>query len=73
MWDLVVLDFAIQFVAFCIAAALQTEKFYDGVGSGTFLLLIVLNYLRSSQSQRSFLLTVMVTMWAIRLGIFLAN
>jgi hypothetical protein len=71
MWDLVALDFGIQFVAFCIAATLQTEKFYDGVGSGTFLLLIVLNYLRSTQSQRAFLLTAMVGMWAVRLGILL--
>jgi steroid 5-alpha reductase family enzyme len=73
MWDLVALDFAIQFVGFCIAAALQTEKFYDAAGTGTFFLLIVLNYSRSTQTQRSFLLTLMVSLWAIRLGIYFSN
>ncbi len=36
-----VTDMAIQWVCFAVAAYFQTEKFYDLVGSSTFLILVM--------------------------------
>nr|CAB3262701.1 uncharacterized protein LOC100182009 [Phallusia mammillata] len=66
------IDLFIQVVGFCIAYTLQTEKFYDLVGSLTFILLTHVS-LRSNlhQNWRRTLLSFMVTIWALRLGSFL--
>ena len=66
------LAFIIQWIAFIPAYILQTEKFFDLTGSITFITLIVSAVLLTSiVDARSLLLLVMVTVWAVRLGLFL--
>ncbi|CAI9557411.1 unnamed protein product [Staurois parvus] len=66
------ISLGIQWVLWAVAAILQTEKFYDLAGSGTFILLSHLslqwsgtNYLRQK------IQTALITVWGIRLGTFL--
>jgi steroid 5-alpha reductase family enzyme len=69
---LVGLAFLIQWLAFIPAFLLQTEKFYDITGSITYISLTILAVLLSpAVGGRSILLTVMVLIWATRLGTFL--
>jgi len=67
------LDMAIQAVGFLAAWALRTEKFYDLFGSATFLTLVWRSVLSGGGglAPRQWLLTAMVTLWALRLGTFL--
>ena len=68
----VALAFIIQWVAFIPAYIKQTEKFYDLVGSITYLSLIWIAVLTSPEvDERAILLLVIVSVWAIRLGSFL--
>ncbi|NNM34557.1 MAG: DUF1295 domain-containing protein, partial [Gemmatimonadetes bacterium] len=68
----VVAAFAIQWVAFVPAYRLRSERFFDLVGSLTFLSVTwTLFYLASTQDRRAWLLAAMVTLWALRLGAFL--
>ncbi len=67
------LAFTIQWVAFVPAFALQTEKFYDLIGSLTFLALLA--SAARFGPPREFadkLLLLMCGVWALRLGLFLA-
>ena len=68
----VALAFIIQWVAFIPAFIKQTEKFYDLVGSITYLsvtwIAVLLNPVVDA---RSLLLLGIVSIWAIRLGTFL--
>jgi steroid 5-alpha reductase family enzyme len=68
----VALAFIIQWVAFIPAFIKQTEKFYDLVGSITFLsvtwIAVLLNPVVDA---RALLLLGIVSIWAIRLGTFL--
>jgi steroid 5-alpha reductase family enzyme len=66
------LAFLIQWLAFIPAYLLQTEKFYDLIGSLTYISLMVLATLFSPfVDGRSILLLVLVVVWAVRLGTFL--
>lgn len=68
----VALAFLIQIVAFVPAFILQTERFYDLTGGTTYILVTALTALLSRPLyQRSALLTVLVIVWAGRLGSFL--
>ena len=68
----VALAFVIQWIAFVPAFIMQTEKFYDLVGSITFLSAIWIGVLLSPVvDARSWLLLAIVSIWAVRLGAFL--
>jgi len=64
--------FLINWIAFIPSNAAQTEKFYDLVGSLTYLSLIGLAVtLTPELSSRAKLAALMVVAWALRLGTFL--
>jgi steroid 5-alpha reductase family enzyme len=64
--------FLIQWIAFIPAYLYRTEKFYDLTGSITYLTVLVTAVsLSPSVDARSFLLFVIIAVWAIRLGYFL--
>ena len=67
------LDIGIQVAAWAVAALLQTETFYDAVGSLTFLTLALRSLLLgvAAAQPRSQLVTGLVCAWALRLGSFL--
>lgn len=68
----VVLIFLIQWLAFIPAYLYKTEKFYDLVGSLTYIFVTVLAVLLSHDiGWRSLLLLVLVIIWAGRLGTYL--
>ena len=71
----VILAFLIQWVAFIPAYLFQTEKFYDLTGSLTYLTVIWFVYFSSGQmnefNTQSLLVTVLISLWAVRLGSFL--
>lgn len=67
---------AIQWVAFVPAAIFQTEKFFDAVGSLTYLTVTISSLARlkathEGPSQRQIALSSCVLLWAVRLGSFL--
>lgn len=69
---LVVLAFVVQWVAYIPAYLRQTEKFYDLLGGGTFVLVTVLALTLSQDlDTRAWVLAVMVILWGIRLAGFL--
>ena len=64
--------FLINWIAFVPANAAQTEKFYDVVGSLTYLSVIGLAlWLTPQLSDRALIAAAMVLIWALRLGTFL--
>lgn len=68
----VTLAFILQWIAFIPAFLLQTEKFYDLMGSITYLSVIWIAVLLSLVvDARSWLLIAIVSIWTIRLGVFL--
>jgi steroid 5-alpha reductase family enzyme len=68
----VALAFIIQWIAFIPAYRAQTEKFFDLMGSLTYISVILLALLLStSLDGRAWLLAGMVIIWAARLGTFL--
>jgi steroid 5-alpha reductase family enzyme len=71
----VILAFLIQWVAYIPAYLFQTEKFYDLTGSLTYLTVIWFVYYSSGQmnefNTQSLLVTVLISLWAVRLGSFL--
>ena len=70
----VALAFMIQWLAFVPAYLLQTERFYDLVGSLTFVTVAVVAVaLGPSADARSYLLLAMVVVWAGRLGFYLSR
>lgn len=67
-----VLAFAINWLAFIPANAAKTEKYYDLVGSLTYLTIITVAVaLTPDLSVRAKLVAIMVVLWALRLGTFL--
>ena len=73
-WAAVAAAFAIQWAAFVPAYRLQSERFFDLVGSLTFLSVTgILLYLAPVRDARAWLLAVMVVLWALRLGSFLVT
>ena len=71
----VILAFLIQWVAYIPAYLFQTEKFYDLTGSLTYLTVIWFVYFSSGLmnefNTQSLLVTVLISLWAVRLGSFL--
>mmetsp|Transcript_9163 Transcript_9163/g.10989 ORF Transcript_9163/g.10989 Transcript_9163/m.10989 type:complete len:336 (-) Transcript_9163:21-1028(-) len=74
------ISFGIQIVAFVFAFAAQTEKFYDFTGTITYLTCTWYTFgagLRASDSSevaaRPVIVSVLVTVWALRLGSFLVK
>ena len=66
------LAFVLQWIAFIPAFILQTEKFYDLMGSITYLSVTLLAVLLSPVvDARSWLLLGIISIWTIRLGVFL--
>ena len=66
------LSLAIQWVAFVPAYLLSTERFFDLTGSLTYLTVTAVALgLSPSANIRSWMLAVLVTVWAARLGSFL--
>ncbi len=62
----------LQWLAFVPAWLLQTEKFYDLVGSCTYLAVVWLAVgLSGAEDTRSLLLAGCISLWALRLGSFL--
>lgn len=61
----------VQWIAWTVAVFFQTEKFYDLVGSLTFLLVNHLSHGRSSLTSRQNVVSYLVFAWACRLGTFL--
>jgi len=66
------LSIGVQVLSWVAAAALHTEKFYDLVGSLTFLLVSTLSHKASIQSARHNVASYLIMAWACRLGTFLA-
>jgi steroid 5-alpha reductase family enzyme len=68
----ILVAFAIQWLAFIPAFLLKTEKFYDLTGSITYLTVMFLAFsLVPVRDLRSWLLVALVSIWALRLGLFL--
>jgi steroid 5-alpha reductase family enzyme len=66
------LAFFIQWLVFIPAYLMQTEKFFDLTGSITYITVIIMAVIFSTGVDgRSILLSVLVVIWAIRLGTFL--
>jgi steroid 5-alpha reductase family enzyme len=66
------LAFLVQWLAFVPAYAKQTERFYDLVGSLTYIAVVLFALLASGpMNNRSALLALLVFVWAARLGSFL--
>lgn len=67
-----IVDFGVQWAAFSLANVFQTEKFYDLTGSSTFLLVAYLAYKwHNSGHPRQLIQTACVSVWALRLGLYL--
>jgi len=68
----IALAFIIQWIAFIPAYIWRTEKFFDLIGSLTYItVLLVAMFFSPTVDGRSWLLFEMVVIWAIRLGFFL--
>lgn len=64
--------FVVQWIALIPAYSLKTEHFYDLTGGATYLAVIIFAFLNSEQQDlRTFILTIIVAIWAIRLAGFL--
>lgn len=71
-WWCGLLAFGIQWIAFIPAYLKQTEHFYDLIGSTTYLTVVALAFWLSGKSDaRSLIVSVLVAIWAVRLGSFL--
>ncbi|CAE7541346.1 unnamed protein product [Symbiodinium natans] len=64
-------DVSVQFACFAVAAALQTEKFYDISASLTYVLCVLLSFRAGGRSTRCKVNSGLVIAWAVRLGSFL--
>ena len=72
----VFIAFSIQWIAFIPAYVFQTEKFYDLMGSITYLTVIWFTLIGSSNESTltnigNILIVLLISSWAIRLGTFL--
>lgn len=67
----VLLAFVIQWLAFIPAYVFQTEKYFDLLGSLTYIILAVTALSMSSMQPGSIAIAAMVIIWALRLGSFL--
>jgi steroid 5-alpha reductase family enzyme len=68
----VALAMAIQWLAFVPAYRFQTERYYDLIGSSTFIIVTAFVFLtRGAFDERRLLLAGLIVLWALRLGSFL--
>lgn len=68
----VILAFLIQWMAFLPAWLGHTERYFDLVGSSTYIIVVLLALLiGGARDPRAVLLTILVCLWAVRLGTFL--
>jgi len=68
----ILVAFVIQWLAFIPAYLMKTEKFFDLTGSLTYLTVMVLAVvLAPERDLRSWIVLVLVSIWALRLGTFL--
>ncbi len=68
----VVIAYLIQWVLFVPAYLFQTEKFYDLAGSITYISIISFVFYKSSEfNLGSLILSLLIIIWAVRLGSFL--
>lgn len=66
------LAFAVNWLAFIPAAATQSDKYYDSIGSVTYLSVLAFAYFAAQPlDMRALVVAAMVAIWAIRLGSFL--
>ena len=63
--------FFVQWLAFIPAFVFQTEKYFDLLGSVTYIVLALVALLYSSLDVGAILVASMVIVWALRLGTFL--
>lgn len=69
--NMLVTSMGVQLVGWAASVYFHTEKFYDLVGSGTFILLSQLSHNQSLMTSRQNITSYMVFGWACRLGTFL--
>lgn len=73
--NLILLIFSIQWIIFIPAYIFQTEKFYDLTGSVTYLSVVWFVFLSTYQSISlnfgNLILVLLISIWTIRLGLFL--
>lgn len=68
----VALAFIIQWIAFIPAYIKKTEKFYDITGTIAYISVVVVSMIFSSEIDlRSIIITLLVSIWTLRLGFFL--
>ncbi len=67
----IALAFVVQWVAFVPAFVYKTEKFFDITGGITFLSVVIFAVFAGLPNNRSWLLAVLISIWAIRLSSFL--
>lgn len=65
------LAFAVQWIAFLPSTLMQDEKAFDLTGSATYLVVMAYSLSLSAAGPRQVLVTVLVCIWALRLGTFL--
>jgi steroid 5-alpha reductase family enzyme len=63
--------FLVQWLAFIPAFIFQTERYFDLLGSLTYISLAAIGFLYSGQDAGATLVAAMVLIWAVRLGGFL--
>ena len=67
-----VIDAGIQFAGWALSSKLETEYFFDIVGSSTFLILVIKSMIdNGTYFPRQVIQSSMVSVWAVRLGLFL--
>ena len=70
--NLILLIFSIQWVCFIPAFIFQTEKFFDLMGSITYLTAIfTVLYITDTRNISDYIIVACIALWAIRLGSFL--
>ena len=70
-WVLAAVAFGVNWIAFLPAFAARTERYYDLVGSATYLTLLALAVAFGEPDARGWLLVLLAGVWALRLGTFL--
>eukprot|EP01118_Nematostelium_gracile_P007782 TRINITY_DN254_c0_g1_i1.p1 TRINITY_DN254_c0_g1~~TRINITY_DN254_c0_g1_i1.p1 ORF type:complete len:272 (-),score=53.10 TRINITY_DN254_c0_g1_i1:50-808(-) len=73
MTKILLIDFGIQWTGFTAAAILQTEKFYDFLGTGSYMALGYYSYSKSAGFLRQKIVTGMMCTWSFRLWTFLTR
>ena len=70
--NLILLIFSIQWICFIPAFIFQTEKFFDLMGSVTYLTAIfTVLYITDTRNISDYIIVACIALWAIRLGSFL--